>query len=261
MILPRMTPEEKLRQMERLLPYAKAIAQRTMNQKNVFKKVTRFPAYVFLAEREITDMGRWTGVLGCDNRSDAVRGRFTYDAFQKYEVRYARKEYNNGIGIYVCHPQNCDKVWCQEFPPHYFFRLRERYISKKGIVQPDFAGLVREMFRLHHHAMNVIHEGTVMEKGEDGMYDVVKTPANQRREGYDNFATYHRDGISLGISAERRYYNYTTFVSNDLLKHPQEEMQRQQVADARNHELKLRYDQNTVFKEVVHVDGEVNFGL
>lgn len=262
MITSRMTPQEKLLQMERLHPYVKAIAQRTMNENTrLFKKAARFPSFVFLREREIADFGRWTVVLVCDSRANAIMGRFTFNAFQTFEVRHARKEYNNGTGIYVFHPQNQDDVWCIEYPPHYFFRLRERYISQKGIVQPDFTGLVKELLRIHHHSMNVILQGTVIEKGEDGMYDIIESPKNQRQKGYDNCASYHKEGISLGVSIDCRYFHFTTFVCNNLLKCSQAEMQKRQVADARNHDLRLRYDHKSVLKEREYVDGEVNFGL
>lgn len=257
-----MTPEEKIRQMEKLQPYVKTLAARAAQKDfNALKRATRYPAYLFLPEKEITGMGKWTVVVVADTRGNVMKGQYTYLAFQTFHVTHSKNPINNGKGIWVCHPQIGLGVWCNEYPPHYFSRLRERLIEPRGIVQPDFLQLVRELFRLHHHSMNVINEGTAIKKGEDGLYDVVKDESLQRQPGYDNFASYHKEGISLGVCFNRRYYLHTTFVSNDLLKRGQVEMQKENLAEANNHDFRLRYDKEATFMEEKAVDGHVEFGL
>ena len=262
MVLQNMTPEEKIRQMEILHPYINALAKRASQKSfDLLKRASRYPAFLFLPEREITGMGVWTVVVTVDSKKDAMKGRYTCSAFQTFRVSHSKNPANNGIGIWLCHSQVGMGVWCCEYPPHYFNRVRERLIAIRGIVQPDFRQLLREVFRFHHHSLLVINEGTVIKKGEDGLYDVVKDENLQRRPGYDNMAAFHKEGISLGISYDRKYFLYTTFVSNDLLKRTQVEMQKENVRLSNNHDLRMRYDKDAAFIEEVPVEGHIEFGL
>ena len=62
-----------------------------------------------------------------------------------------------------------------------------------------------------------------------------------RQAGFKNLITYSRNGISLGLSgADRRYFNFTTFVSNEMLKDNQVEAQRESL----KHQLSYRYKAN-----------------
>ena len=59
-----------------------------------------------------------------------------------------------------------------------------------------------------------------------------------RQEGFKNLITYSRNGISLGLSgAGRRYFNFTTFVSNEMLKDNQAEIQKHHLRE----QLSFRY--------------------
>ena len=250
-----MTPQEKLAQMNKLFPFVNAITKRLPEARfKTLKRASRFPAFLFVKDNDISGMGKWTIVVVADSKSDACKGRYACLAFQTFFVRHSKNPSNNGTGVYLLHHQQSVGAWCCEIPPHYFNRVRERLIKPKGIVQPDFDGLMREVLRMHHHCMHVIHEGTVIEKGEDGKYDVVKTKENTRVEGYDNFASYHDGGISLGLSVDRRYFLYTTFVSNDLLRNGQQAFQEQYIREAKDHELRLRTDPKDIFMKEEFVD-------
>lgn len=262
MILPTMTPEEKIRQAEQVMPYIKAIASRATSAKYYsLKKAKRFPAFLFLRDKEIAGMGKWTVVITVHDSNDIRKGRYTCGAYQTFHVSHSKNPINNGTGIYVCRTQMNLGTWFVEYPPHYFSRLRERFIQPKGIVQPDFNGLITELFRMQHFASTIINEGTIVSKGEDGLYDVIKDESLQRKKGYDNFCSFHKDGISLGVCVNRKYFLHTTFVDNSLLKRTQVEMQKENMRTLNQHALKFRYDKNTAMVKEGTVEGHLEFGL
>ena len=245
MILPTMTPKEKHAQMLRLKDAILGYTQtKTQNPDffTRFRRVKVFPSF-FTEEHEFPGMGKWTIIYEAESKSYIKKGVICIRAYQKFHVSYAKNPLNIGTGIYLMNADDYGSVQCQEFPPHYFNRLRERLIEPKGIVQPDFPQLVKAMLRLHHSSMDVVVNGFIMKKGEDGMYSLERDHKVDKKEGYDNLISYHRDGISLGVSAENKgYMNFTTFVPNSLLREGQVEMQQRMMKDIGEHELNQRYN-------------------
>ena len=123
-------------------------------------------------------------------------------------------------------------------PPHYFNQFRKRFVEARGLSQPDFPNLVKMVLREHHGAMDETLTGlTVMLDDDDRLYYEENEEYN-RKAGFKNLITYSRNGISLGLSgAGRRYFNFTTFVSNEMLKDNQAEAQR----DSLRHQLSYRH--------------------
>lgn len=256
MILQNMTPNEKLVQMDKVYPRISAMAEAHMASVfRTLKCAARFPAYVFLPEKEITGMGRWTIVLFAESKSHIKKGLVSYMAFQKFYVTHSRNPMNNGIGIYLLFPCYKGDKECHEYPPHYFARVRQRLIEKRGIVQPDFTALVKEVLRMDCLCMKHIVENSYLI--ENGLYEEAMECGTIRRDGYENFISYHQCGLSLGISVDKRYFNYTTFVSNDLLRDGQRDLQRMAIREINGYRQELRNDVGAKFNKNAVMDIDV----
>jgi anaerobic selenocysteine-containing dehydrogenase len=127
---------------------------------------------------------------------------------------------------------------CNEFPPHYFNQFRKRFVEARGLSQPDFPNLVKMVLREHHDAMDeTVTDFKIKLDDDDRMYFEENEEYN-RQAGFKNLITYSRNGISLGLSgADRRYFNFTTFVSNEMLKDNQVEAQKENL----KHQLSYRH--------------------
>ncbi len=227
MILQNMTPEEKVRQCSHLPPLLKASLAKWLKrtERTVFRTKT-FPT-MYSYEDELTGMGRWTILVCVQSRKLMRNGVFGIRAYQTYHVTRAKSPENIGMGIFQFDADDASLCSCIEFPPHYFNRVRERLIAPKGIVQPPFPALVKRVIRMHEESMIVTTKGLTMRMFPDGTYGVTKDERYDRQCGYDNLVSYHKEGLSLGVSsAGRRYFHYTTFVDNSLLKDEQREEQR-----------------------------------
>lgn len=236
-----MTPKEKHGQMVKLKPMLLQTAELVFPERLLKKlrKATRFPAFAVLPPREFEGMGKWTIVVTAECKSSIKKDVVCIRAYQPYHVTHAKNPLNNGTGIYLFNADDYGNVNCQEFPPHYFNRLRERLIAAKGMAQPDFPHLVLEMMRLHSTSMDLVLRGYHFHRDEDGMYTMERDHDGDKKEGFDNLITYHREGASLGVSAEgKRYFNFTTFVPNGMLREGQSEMQRRMMAELRQHEYR-----------------------
>ena len=245
MILQTMTPDEKVRQMECLFDPLNFAATDWVrrNARAVFRTKT-FPSF-FTSEVDLSGMGmgRWTLVVTAGSKSDLKKRVLSFRAYQTYHVARAKNPTNIGTGIWMFDASDDGVVRMKDFPPHYFCRLRERFIEPKGIVQPDFPSLVRMMLGLHHSSMDETIMGLKFEKDDTGHYALVKDTSADRQEGFCNLVTYHRQGISLGVSAcQRRYFLWTTYVPNSLLYQDQIEGQKKRLAELKKLELQQRYD-------------------
>lgn len=241
MILQNMTPKEKQKQMVTVYNTICAYAKMMASNVSFVKRIVRtkvFPTF-YTEEHEIQGMGKWTFVFEAESKSSIRKGVFCCRAYQTYHVSHAKNPLNNGTGIYMMNSDDYGNIQCQEFPPHYFNRLRERYIAPKGIVQPDFPALVKRMLTLHHNSMDVVVKGYTVKMDEDGIYSMKRDNSVDRKDGYENLITYHKDGVSLGVSCEDKgYFNFTTFVPNSLLREGQADMQAEMMAELRGHELR-----------------------
>ena len=80
--------------------------------------------------------------------------------------------------------------------------------------------------------------GLKVKLDEDDQLYYEETEEYNRQTGFKNLITYSRNGISLGISgADRRYFNFTTFISNEMLKDNQVEAQQHNLKQ----QLSIRY--------------------
>ena len=237
MILPSMTPEEKVRQMEKVKPFLHEAVTAWMNrnQKIVFKTKV-FPTF-YLFERNFDGMGKWTVVVEAESKELLKKNIITVKGYQTFIVSHAKQESNNGMGIYLFNALD-NTIMCDEFPPHYFNQFRKRFVEAKGLSQPDFPNLVKMVLREHHDAMDETQTGLKVKLDEDDQLYYEETEEYNRQAGFKNLITYSRNGISLGLSgANRRYFNFTTFVSNEMLKDNQVEAQQLNLKQ----QLSIRY--------------------
>lgn len=238
MILSTMTPEEKVKQMEKMKPLLTEAVMGWMNRnhKMVFKTKV-FPTF-YTFEREFEGMGKWTVVAMAESKAVLKKGIVTVRGYQTYTVAHAKTESNNGMGIYLLNARNEDDITCNEFPPHYFNQFRKRFVEARGLVQPDFPNLVKMVLREHHDAMDeTVTDLKIKLDDDDRMYFEENEEYN-RQAGFKNLITYSRNGISLGLSgANRRYFNFTTFVSNEMLKDNQVDAQKECL----KHQLSYRH--------------------
>lgn len=238
MILPTMTPEEKVKQMEKVKPFLHetAVAWMKRNQKIVFKTKV-FPTF-YLFEQNFDGMGRWTVIVEAESKALLKKGIINVRGYQTFIVSHAKLESNNGMGIYLFNAHNEDSIMCNEFPPHYFNQFRKRFVDARGLSQPDFPNLVKMVLREHHDAMDETMTGLKVKLDEDDQLYYEETEEYNRQTGFKNLITYSRNGISLGISgADRRYFNFTTFISNEMLKDNQVEAQQHNLKQ----QLSIRY--------------------
>lgn len=240
MILPTMTPQEKVEQAKCITEY---LSNYPMEKRQyIYKKVAKakvFPSY-YTAEHDISGMGKWVIIFEAESKNLIRKGVLTVKAYQKYYIGHSRNPLNNGTGIYLCSGDDSGHITLIEYPPHYFNRIRERYVSPKGIMQPNFDQLVKMVLRMQHLSMDVQISGYEVIRGEDGKYLLVKDESNSRQKGYNNFISYHKEGISLGVSyGNKEYINQTTFVPNSLLHEEQLEKQKEALAELRKHEHTL----------------------
>ena len=121
--------------------------------------------------------------------------------------------------------------------------------------EADFPNLVKMVLREHHDAMDeTVTDLKIKLDDDDRMYFEENEEYN-RQAGFKNLITYSRNGISLGLSgANRRYFNFTTFVSNDMLKANQVEAQKECLKHQLNYRHKADLDplvpQENIFKFV-----------
>lgn len=250
MLLPTMTPEEKVAEMHKVLPYLSIYSHKWIDiHMRTFLRTKRFPA-CYTSDFDLTTagLGRWTLVAVAESRSNVRKGVATFRAYQTYHVSHAKNPLNNGTGIYELVANDDGKVSCHEFTPHYFNRLRSRYIEPKGIVQPSFSELVRRMECDHWSSMDVTFKGFRYKMDATGKYTLVEDHEIDRQPGFDNLVTYHSDGISMGVSgAGRLYFLFLTYVPNDLLYPDQVEQQKQCLMELRGHEGEQRYNPFATF--------------
>ena len=227
MILQSMTPEEKVRQMEKLKPFIYELATAWASRNfNTIRRTKVFPT-MYTFEKDIPGMGLWTIIITAENKANVRKNVIAMSAYQKFHVPYAKDKKNIGTGIFLFEGSDDGKIFCQEFSPHCFLRFRQRMIEPKGIVQPPFGQLVKRVLTEHHNGMDSTIRGYKAYRDDDGKVKIVKTDENDRYQGYDNLITYTRNGLFLGMSAAaRRYFCYTTFISNDELFDDQKETQK-----------------------------------
>lgn len=233
-----MTPEEKVKQMEKVKPLLLEAATNWMkrNQKIVFKTKV-FPTF-YMFERTFEGMGKWTVIVEAESKAVLKKGIISVKGYQTFIVSHAKLESNNGMGIYLFNAHNEEITMCNEFPPHYFNQFRKRFVEAKGLAQPDFPNLVRMVLREHHDAMDGTMTGLKVKLDKDDQLCFEETEEYNRQAGFKNLITYSRNGISLGLSgADRRYFNFTTFVSNEMLKDNQVEAQQECLKE----QLSIRY--------------------
>lgn len=250
MILQTMTPEEKVGQMEKLQPMIHEAANAWMKHNNraVFRTKV-FPSF-YTFERTFEGMGKWTVIICAESKALLRKDIVAVQAYQTYTVSHSKKENNNGTGIYTFNAKGLTTVTCEEYPPHFFNQFRKRFVEARGLVQPDFKNLVKMVFREHNDALDETAKSFRLKLDDDDNMFLEETEEYNKKAGYDNLISYSRNGISLGIAAaDRRYFNFTTFISNEKLKGNQPDDQKKNLKKL----LKYRYDTDmNPFEEQEH---------
>lgn len=243
MILPNMSPEEKVGQMEKIKPllYDAALNWMKRNQKIVFKTKV-FPTF-YTFEQTFDGMGKWTVIVEAESKAILKKGIISVRGYQTYIVSHAKQNSNNGIGIYLLNTNDQSTIMCNEFPPHYFNQFRKRFVEARGLAQPDFPSLVKMVLREHYGAMDETMTELTLKLDDDDRLYYEENEDFTRKAGFKNLITYSRNGISLGLSgAGRRYFNFTTFVSNEMLKDNQTEAQQLNLRDQLGYQYQLDRD-------------------
>lgn len=247
MILQSMTPEEKVKQMQHLKPYVYdyAMAWATRNY-NIIRRTKVFPT-MYTFDREVQGMGTWTMVATAESKANIRKNIIAMSAYQKFHVPHAKDRKNIGTGIFLFEGTDDGITLCLEFSPHCFLRFRQRMIEPKGITQPPFPQLVKRVLAEHHNGMDTTIKGYKAVRDNEEKVRIVKTDENDRYQGYDNLITYTKNGLFLGMAAaERKYFCYTTFVSNDELFENQREEQQRMMKERMKDDFEHR---NTPFRE------------
>lgn len=112
MILPTMTPEEKVKQMEKVKPLLHEAAMGWMNRnyKTVFKTKV-FPTF-YTFERTFEGMGKWTVIVIAESKAILKKDIVNVQGYQSYVVSHAKLESNNGMGIYLFNTHNEVTIMC-----------------------------------------------------------------------------------------------------------------------------------------------------
>ena len=245
MILPNMTFEEKFREIKSCYRPMIEFAQPWILKNNKqFLRTKTFPS-CYTHELDLTSqgLGKWTLLFTIESRSLLRKNIVSIQMYQTYHVTHSKNPNNNGVGIYVLQSDDYSHVSCSKYTPHYFNRFRERFIEPKGITQPSFTDLVRRMACEHCWSCDMTIKGFRFKLDENGKYGLVEDHSDDRKEGYDNLVSYHKDGISLGVSgANRDYFLYMTYVPNSMLYPDQIKQQTENLKRARQDEFESRFN-------------------
>jgi len=240
-----MTFDEKLREIKKCYkPMLKFVQSWTVKHNKQFAKTKKFPT-CYTHELDLTriGVGKWVVIFTAENKSNVRKGIVAARMYQTYHVTHSKNPNNNGIGIYMLNCDDYGHVSGMEFTPHYFNRFRERFIEQKGIVQPSFPDLVKRLACEHYYTQDVTMKGYRFCLDENGKYGMVEDHSIDRQEGYDNLASYHKDGISLGVSgADRGYFLYLTYVPSNMLYSEQVEMQQRCIMKMMKEEHESKFD-------------------
>jgi len=244
MILPTMTPEEKVAQMQKLKPWLMAMVTDSLRRDSRWvRKAKTFPVMNVLPPIDITGMGRWTVIITVGSKGEARKGIASVMAYQKFQVSHGKPE-NIGTGIYVFDGNDAGEVFCNEYAPHYFNRFRKREIeARRGIVQPDFDTLVRMVLREDFTGMDYTIRGLLIKENPDGTIDMQRDVEYDRQEGYTNYACYMKHGIGYGLSAaNRHYFHFTTFIGLADMKPDQLKVMQEAMAHRRESDFRQQQD-------------------
>lgn len=220
MILPTMTPEEKVRQASRLeLDIRFAARSWVEHNQRLLKMRKNFP-YVHVIKRDFKDMGTWNILLSFKEKPNFKKGvLFASNAFQKFYVTKAAKPENLGAGVYfiggaqIRHGIPGNGTTFYEFTPHFFNRYRERFLAVNNMDGMSF----NDLFMHVYNDINIgISPDPDMVSGEEFNSKFSKAINVPRVAGYDNLVLFIRHGMCLGFSSPKDdYLCYLTYVGRD----------------------------------------------
>ena len=101
MILPTMTPEEKVRQASRLELDIRFAARSWVEHNQRMLKMRKTFPYTHVIKRDFKDMGTWNILLSFKEKPNFRKGvLFASNAYQKFYVTKGAKAENIGAGVY-----------------------------------------------------------------------------------------------------------------------------------------------------------------
>ena len=198
MILEKMTAEEKR---EQALRVREELNKRTYNwverEEKKIKKLKSFP-YDCVLEFNVKGHGQWLALVRItrvfSKKMYFVQWKATY--IQKYFIKHAKEEINNGVGFYAVDSAKMKMV--RDFSPHSVNRFRQRFYETEQIgQQKPFIDVVRDI--LDETRM------TEEERDDDSMVEVGLCEMKSHTEHGQFFGSCNKDYT---------FRWYSTFVSN-----------------------------------------------
>ncbi len=231
MILPTMTPEEKVRQASKIdIDIRLAAHSWVEHNQRLLKKRQTFP-FVHVIKREFKNMGTWNIILSFHEKPNFRKGvLFSSNAYQKYYVTKAAKPENIGAGVYFVGgapmrdglPVNGTTFY--EITPHFFNRYRQRFLAANNMEGMSFNELFMQVYRDINIGISPDPSTFDGEEFDDKLRQAVNVP---RVAGYDNLVQFIRHGLCLGFTSHRGdYLCYLTFVGREDFFHWQTDMHR-----------------------------------
>lgn len=220
MILPTMTPEEKVRQASRLELDIRFAAHSWVEHNQRMLKMRKTFPYTHVIKRDFKDMGTWNILLSFKEKPNFRKGvLFASNAYQKFYVTKGAKAENIGAGVYfIGGAQTHDGVpgsgtTFYEFTPHFFNRYRQRFLAVNDLDGMSF----NDLFMHVYHDINIgISPDPSIVESEDFGEQFRKAINVPRVAGYDNLVLFIRHGLCLGFTTHRSdYLCYLTFVGRD----------------------------------------------
>lgn len=224
MILPTMTPEEKVRQASRLELDIRLAARSWVSHNQRMLKMRQSYPYVHVIKRDFKEMGIWNIILTFQEKPNFRKGfLFSSNAYQKFYVTKGSKAENIGAGVYFiggsqpCNGMPGNGTTFYEFTPHFFNRYRQRYLAVNDLEDLGF----NDLFLKVYNDINIGISPAPDNLDGDDYGDKWREAFNiSRIEGYDNLVMFIRHGLCLGFSTHRGDYQcFLTYIgSNDFFR-------------------------------------------
>lgn len=220
MILPTMTPEEKVRQASRLELDIRLSARSWVEHNQRLLKMRKSYPFVHVIKRDFKEMGIWNIIISFQEKPNFRKGfLYSTNAYQKYYVCKGTKAENIGAGVYFfggsppCDGMPGNGTTFYELTPHFFNRYRQRYLAVNGMEGISFNDLFLKVYEDINIGISPSPDILDGEDFGDKWRDAFNIP---RISGYDNLVMFIRHGLCLGFSSRRGDYQcFLTYIGRN----------------------------------------------